>query len=215
MHKYTFLLPLLLVFTFSCNAHATRSASLVMPLSASGDATFTDVDGDDSPEQAIDYTGVGFRYEERTDDVGIGVEFTPSANYDFTESDSNSEASGTEVGVFARKYWPIGRSMGSSIHSRGGQALIFIEAGTIFGLGMDLSADGYADESSSAYTNLRLAIGSRMAFNGSMFAEIGAGFTQAISPATFTLNDGFGTLDYDVDLSTSTFGINVGLGMNF
>ena len=209
MHKYIFLFPLLLVFTFSCNAHATRSVSLVMPLSVSGVGTASQTGYADS-EIDIDYTGVGFRYEEKTDSVGIGVEFTSSANYAEKDDEFEKEASGTEVGVFARKYWSIGRHI-DVYHARPGQALIFVEAGTMLGLGYQPNDNTGVDyETSGAYTNLKLAVGSRIDFNESMFAELSAGLIQTISPATTEVGE-----DVFIDTSTSAFGFNVGLGMNF
>ena len=200
MHKYIFLLPLL-AFTFSCNASATKSFSLVMPVSVSGESTMSQT-GYADDEEPIDYTGVGLRYEAKQDSIGFGVEFTPSATYAMTDlfwlaNGDPLEFSSTEIGVFARKYLA--------------DDMFFIEAGTMFGLGLDANVPtGYTLPDSGAYANLKLAVGSRVDFGEAMFAEISAGLIQSMVPAT--TEDGAGA---EFDNSISAFGFNVGLGMNF
>ena len=195
MHKYIFLLPLL-AFTFSCNASATKSFSLVMPLSVSGDSELSQTGYADGTVDT-DYTGVGFRYEAKSDSVGLGVEFTPSATYTWPDiiwlvDGSTPEFSGTEIGVFARKYLA--------------DDMLFLEAGTMLGLGLEANDPTGAFPESSGYTNLKLAVGSRVDFGESMFGEVSAGLIQTIVPVEY---------DDGSENSISTFGISAGIGMNF
>jgi rRNA maturation protein Nop10 len=195
MHKYIFLLPLL-AFTFSCNASATKSFSLVMPLSVSGDSTVTPDPAGFSPVDT-EYTGVGFRYEAKSDSVGLGVEFTPSATYTWPDmvwlvDGSTPEFSGTEIGVFARKYLA--------------DDTLFLEAGTMLGLGLESNDPTGTLPESSGYTNLKLAVGSRVDFGESMFGEASAGLIQTIVPVEY---------DDGSENSISAFGISAGIGINF
>ena len=199
MHKYTFLLPLLLVFTFSCNAMAVRSASIVMPFSVSGELTETEDGSSYSEENDIDYTGVGFRYEETYDSVGLGVEFTPSATYTLPNSvwvanGPSAEFSSTEIGVFARKYLADER--------------FFVEAVTMLGMGLEANApSGIAYPDSDPYVNLKLSVGSRIEISPEIFGEISAGLIQTLVPATYP--------GYYVEESISAVGISAGIGVYF
>jgi hypothetical protein len=207
MYKYFFLLPLLLVFTFSCNASATKSLSLVVPFSATNSATSTSTisraGSDDNIEFDTNYTGVGFRYEEKDDSIGLGVEFTPSANYSLGDGVTSEYLSGPEIGVLARKYFT-----GMHLWSFMADNMMFIEAGAMLGLGLSPNLTEDLSESSS-YANLKLAVGLRTNLSETSFAELSAGHLRSLSPSNIDI-DGV-----EHENSIRGFGVNLGFGMNF